>query len=209
MTNNSFVPSDPRILVELGPTTWYPTDFRRKIFYEAKESKQQVNIKFDLLNRELINYIKNNGCKIWHISSQVYDRERLAIEGPNGLVEYLSRDDLRDMLGDRTKPLNVDLVVLALPLSDQILAPLFVQLGVKNVVAFNFDLYVKHPTLIGKVQEMIFRFCLAFYSSILTGNFTIEQAYESSTMLIYEQDREFIHLLYSRCEQLLGILYYS
>jgi len=46
------------------------------------------------------------------------------------------------MLSNESKTLNVDLVVLALPLSDDILAPLFVKLGVKNVVAFNYDIYV-------------------------------------------------------------------
>ena len=204
ITSNSFVPQDPTLLVDIGPTTWYPTDFRRKMFKEARESNQQLNLKFDLLNRDLIQYISTNGCKIWHISSQVFERERLCIESPNGLVEYLTRDQLREMLSNESKTLNVDLVVLALPLSDDILAPLFVKLGVKNVVAFNYDIYVQHPTLIGKVQEMIFKFCLAFYTSILSGKFNLQEAFDESTMPIVEQDREYIHILYSMYEALAG-----
>ena len=82
--------SDSQVLVEVGPSTRYSTNFRRDMLKQAKDSKQPLNVKFDILNRELIAYVRDNGCKIWHISSHVFEKERLCVEGANGLVEYLT-----------------------------------------------------------------------------------------------------------------------
>jgi len=58
----------------------------------AMNSGQILNVKFDILNRELIETTKQYGCKILHLSSHVFDEDRFAIEGNNGLIEYLSMD---------------------------------------------------------------------------------------------------------------------
>ncbi len=58
----------------------------------AKNSKQIVNVKFDILNRELIEQTRQYGCKLLHISSHVFEEDKIALEGNNGLIEYMSID---------------------------------------------------------------------------------------------------------------------
>ena len=51
-----------------------------------------MNLKFDILNREVIENAKQYGCKLLHLSSHVFEEEKIALEGNNGLVEYLSME---------------------------------------------------------------------------------------------------------------------
>jgi hypothetical protein len=104
------------------------------------------------------------------------------------------------------KDLQVDLVVLAIPLSDELLANVFLELGVKHVVAFNFDLYVQYSSLIGKVQETIFKFCIQFYTQLLTGKMKVKQAFENIMSRFVFEDREFIHTIYANNEMIKGKL---
>jgi hypothetical protein len=39
------------------------------------------NAKFDILNRELLQHVRQHGCKILHLSSSVFEKHRLCIEG--------------------------------------------------------------------------------------------------------------------------------
>jgi len=70
----------------------YSSDFRKKMKNIASNSGQIVNVKFDILNRELIETIRQYGCKILHLSSHVFEEDRIAIECENGLIEYLTID---------------------------------------------------------------------------------------------------------------------
>ena len=68
----------------VGTFTRYPSDFRRRIFNEMKKQNKVVNLKFDVLTRDLLEYVKNYGCRVLHLSSDVFTPEHLCIEGKDG-----------------------------------------------------------------------------------------------------------------------------
>lgn len=122
----------------VGTFTKHLSDFRQKVTSGIKERNKVINVRFDQLNRELLEYVKNNGCRVLHISSDIYRKESLCIEGENGLIEYISLENLETMLKPERRNLQVDVVVLAIPDSAEI-AKVFSSLGVPYVVAFEFD----------------------------------------------------------------------
>lgn len=120
----------------VGINTRYSTKFRKIVAQEAKKCGQQINVKFDQLNKELLEYVKDHGCKLLHLSSPVFEESRLCLEEKNGVAEYLSIDKLtKSLLPDNHLhkntqgpqhnhnlicALKVQLVVLAVPLSNQL-----------------------------------------------------------------------------------------
>ena len=68
----------------VGPFTRYPSDFRKRVIDSIKGENKVVNVKFDLLTRELLDYVRNYGCRVLHISSDVFSPDHLCIEGKNG-----------------------------------------------------------------------------------------------------------------------------
>lgn len=85
-------------LKQVGPITRYTSNFKTDFLKTAKECHQTVNVKFDQLNREILEYVRDHGCKILHLSSHVFDYDKLCIEGPLGLVEYMNVDLLYSFL---------------------------------------------------------------------------------------------------------------
>jgi hypothetical protein len=78
-----------------------------------------VNVKFDILNREVLEHVRNHGCKLLHLSSHVFYEDKLALEGQRGLIEVLTQDlIIKALLPTNSSHLNVDLVVLAMPISN-------------------------------------------------------------------------------------------
>jgi hypothetical protein len=47
-------------------------------------------LKFDILSKEMLEYVRAFGCRVLHISSDVYLSDSLCIEGDNGEIEYIS-----------------------------------------------------------------------------------------------------------------------
>ena len=80
-----------------------------------------MNLKFDTLHRELLDYIRQHGCRVLHLSSDIYHPDYLCIEGKNGEIEYLSFSELKDILRPpNSGRLNVDVVVIANPESSRL-----------------------------------------------------------------------------------------
>ena len=98
----------------VGTFTRYPSDFRRRIINEVKKLNKVVNLKFDVLTRDLLDYVNTYGCRVLHLSSDVFTPDHLCIEGKDGQIEYISLSELKNLLGSNGK-LNVDVVVLAIP----------------------------------------------------------------------------------------------
>jgi hypothetical protein len=63
---------------------------------------------------------------------------------------------------------KVELVVLAMPLSKKI-AKTLIDIGVKHVVSFGFENFVKYPSLFPMVKDMIEKFCLKFYQKLFAN----------------------------------------
>ena len=161
----------------------------------ATNSKQILNVKFDILNREVIENTKQYGCKILHLSSHVFEEERIALEGNNGLIEYLTIDQLRQAFEPSAPSTSLDIhvVVLAVPLSHR-LAHTFLSLGVRHVLTFGYESIVKkQPILIPQLQNMIYTFCLDFYARLLRDNMKVQEAFHLVVHSIFE--REFSHIL--------------
>lgn len=53
-----------------------------------------------------------------------------------------------------TLVLGVQLIVLAMPLSNK-LAENFVEMGVKHVISFGFESFIKYDRLLPKIRSMI------------------------------------------------------
>lgn len=47
---------------------------------------------------DLLEYIKNYGCRVLHISSDVYNEDHLCIECENGIIKYLTVTELKEVL---------------------------------------------------------------------------------------------------------------
>jgi len=96
----------------------------------AKDSGKEINARCVFLNRQLFSNIKKDGCKLLHISSEVFEEERLCIEGDSGIAEYMTLDEISEALKPESKEVShlyssnkqvkIELVVLAMPLSNKI-----------------------------------------------------------------------------------------
>jgi hypothetical protein len=99
-----------------GSFTRHMNAFRTNLISGFEELNKVVNVKFDSLNREVLDYIKKFGCRVLHLSSDVYREDHLCIEGSNGRIEYIHINDLKTILKPpNNQRLNVNLVVLAIP----------------------------------------------------------------------------------------------
>lgn len=130
-----------------------------------------MNLKFDVLSKELLDYVKQYGCRVLHLSSDVYSVDHLCIEGKNGEIEYLSINELRDILKQPNSRLNVDVVVIAIPESLK-LAQLFVEMGVPHVIAFDFEhkllsTFMDNVYTLPKRYDYIYDFCVEFYKNLI------------------------------------------
>lgn len=100
--------------------------------------------------------------------------------------------------------LNVQLVVLAVPLSNR-LAQVFLSLGVQHVVTFGYDTIVKtQPTLIPLIQNMIYIFCLDFYGNLLRGNMEVQRAFNDTVNQNFEKEYSAILKIFAEMELAAG-----
>jgi hypothetical protein len=99
----------------VGTFTRYPSDFRKRVHDEARKLQKIVNLKFDSLKRQNLDYLKSYGCRVLHISSDVYKKDCLCLEGNNGEIEYLPLEEMKNLLKPSIGRLNIDIVVVAIP----------------------------------------------------------------------------------------------
>ena len=113
------VDTDKKLKI-VGTLTRYSNDFRQKLKDGITACNKVINVKFDLLNLELLDYIRDKGCRVLHLSSDVYRSDSLCIEDKNGIVKYLGIEELKRALLSQTskQSLNIDVVVLAMPNSE-------------------------------------------------------------------------------------------
>ena len=164
----------------VGTFTRYPNNFRRRIHNELKKQKKVVNIKFDNLTRDQLEYVRTYGCRVLHISSDVYNPDYLCIEGKNGEIQYLNFEDIKTILRPDNGRLNVDVVVVAIPESANI-AQAFVELGVPHVIGFDFksslmSTFMDNIYTLPKRYDYIYDFCYEFYKNIILEK-TVYQAW--------------------------------
>ena len=167
----------------VGTFTRYPSDFRKRIHDEFRKQKKVVNLKFDILKRESLSYIKDYGCRVLHMSSDVFKNDTLCIEGNNGEIEYLSMDEIKKILRPNEGRLNVEVVVLAIPDCLE-LAQAFVDLGVPHVIAFDFkqsllSTFMDNIYTLPKRYDYIYDFCVEFYKGLILEK-TVYQAWKDA-----------------------------
>eukprot|EP00347_Sterkiella_histriomuscorum_P024050 403332474 len=202
-SNNVFIFAKAFPLVEVlsketvrvvGTFTRYPQDFRKRILTEVKKINKVVNLKFDVLSRELLEYVKTYGCRVFHVSSDVYHPDYLCIEGKNAQIEYISIKEMKNLLKPANSRLNIDLVVLAIPESEK-LAQAFVEMGVPHVVFFDFkqkllSTFMYNIYTLPKRYEYIYDFCVEFYKHILQEK-SINQSWQKAKPRLNESIRKY------------------
>jgi hypothetical protein len=120
---------------------------------------------------DTLEYVKTYGCRVLHISSDVYSPDYLCIEGKNGEIEYISISKLKSLLKPAVGNLNVDVVVVAIPESIRI-SQAFVDLGVPHVIGFDFrqkllSTFMDNLYSLPKRYDYIYDFCVEFYKYII------------------------------------------
>jgi hypothetical protein len=102
----------------------------------------QINLKFNVLTREVFMRTIQEGSRIIHLSSDVVAGSYLVLEKEWGLADYVGRNEL-EMLADSQllATSGVEVVVLAIPHSESIAKFIYEQLGAKHVIYFRFDRY--------------------------------------------------------------------
>ena len=78
--------------------TRYNNEFKQKLKDDITACNKVINVKFDLLNMDLLDYIRDKGCRVLHLSSDVYRSDSLCIEDTNGIVKYLGIEELKRAL---------------------------------------------------------------------------------------------------------------
>ena len=97
-----------------------------------------MNVTFQILNIKQLQKIKENGCSILSLDSEILDNDgRLCIEGESGRLQKLSADDLKAHLkSEDDSKLKIDVVIVNMQNGSEI-AKVFKDLGVKQVFAFD------------------------------------------------------------------------
>lgn len=107
------------------------------------------------------------------------------MEGLNGLFDFVHIKELKLILMPDDRVLKIDLVVIAMPESTKI-AQVFIDLGVKHVIAFDFEHFAKNPRSVVRAQEYIQAYCLGFYNILLRNDGTVEEAFERTVNVSYD-----------------------
>ena len=109
----------------IGPLTRYPSHFRQELLRNLESQRKVVHIHFDSLTRALLSSVGRQGCRVLHLSSDVYARDEALVgcEGAAGEVDWVPSAQLVELLGGGAKA-KVDVAVLAMPKS-RVLGELF------------------------------------------------------------------------------------
>jgi hypothetical protein len=65
-------------------------DLRQKVKRNVEDLGISINMKFDVLNRSLLQYIGEFGCRLLHLSSDIFEPDKICIEGDFGICESLN-----------------------------------------------------------------------------------------------------------------------
>jgi hypothetical protein len=76
-------------------------DLRSKIKGNIDKLGISINVKFDVLNRSLLDYVGEFGCRLLHLSSDIFDPDKLCIEGDFGICETYTREEFMKLFGGR------------------------------------------------------------------------------------------------------------
>jgi len=180
-------------VIPIGMTTRFSSDFRQRILQMFKEKKRVVNIKFDTLTRETIRQISLSGCRVLHLSSDFQDFDHLCVEGKNGIVDYISLDDLQSLLAPEGYKVNIDVVVVAQPMSKRI-AKAISELGVPHVVGFDFidkqkNIFMQNLFSLPALYNCVYTFCEEFYKRIVEEK-TIKDSFKLARQILFTKIKD-------------------
>lgn len=122
---------------DIGDVTRSNFELRPKITSNFGTCKKEVQIKFDILTKELLTYVAQHGSRVLHLTSDIVDHNSLTLEGKNGICTKISKNDLYQLFSNQSTKLSIDVVVIAIPDSTNI-AETFEVLGVPHVLAFDY-----------------------------------------------------------------------
>ena len=69
----------------VGSFTRTGYDLKSTVKENFAEAEVGVKVKFDVLNRNLLEYVGEYGCRVLHLSSDIFEHDKLCIEGDFGI----------------------------------------------------------------------------------------------------------------------------
>jgi hypothetical protein len=67
-------------------------DLRSKVKGNIAKTEKSINVKFDVLNRKLLESVGQFGCRLLHLSSDIFEPDKLCIEGDYGICDTYTRE---------------------------------------------------------------------------------------------------------------------
>jgi hypothetical protein len=86
----------------VGTFTRHINEFRANLKKSFTDMNKAINVRFDTLTLDVLEYVRDHGCRVLHLSSDVFLDDYLCIEGENGEIKYLHVNDLKDLLKPKT-----------------------------------------------------------------------------------------------------------
>jgi hypothetical protein len=123
-SNSTFIFGRAQPLVELvnnltvkpvGPNVRYNFNFMERMNDLLTSLGKVINVKFDYFDKQLLDYVKNYGCRGFCFTSDIIDEQNLCIEGKMGELKTLSKQDLINYMKPNKGKLNIDTVVVGIP----------------------------------------------------------------------------------------------
>ena len=68
----------------VGNFTRHINEFRNNLKKSFSELNKVINTRFETLTKDVLEYIREHGCRVLHLSSDVFKDGFLCIEGNNG-----------------------------------------------------------------------------------------------------------------------------
>lgn len=79
-------------------------DHQQELIQRLQDTNKQIDIRFDVLDVHLLNYLKNNDCKVLHLTHNMFnagddgEHDTILVEGPNFEQNEVTPEEFKEML---------------------------------------------------------------------------------------------------------------
>jgi len=168
-------------VIPVEPVVQYVSNFKAKILENFQEIEKKVIMNFDILNEDNLEEVFKNGCRILHISNEVYDNsDSLYVEDKLGMTAEINSSKLASLL-TKYGPL-IDLIILAFPQS-KTLGEFLIRNGIPNVICFQFKkefLKLNKDYPIFSVSNIFLKFTKKLLKNLIKKEKTLKESYHKA-----------------------------
>jgi hypothetical protein len=168
-------------VIAVEPVVQYVSNFKAKILENFQEIEKKVIMNFDILNEDNLEEVFKSGCRILHISNEVYDNsDSLYVEDKLGMTVEINSSKLVSLLA-KYGPL-LDLIILAFPQS-MTLGEFLIRNGIPNVICFHFKkeflkLNTDYP--IFSVSNIFLKFTKKLLKNLIKKEKTLKESFHKA-----------------------------